>query len=182
MRRLAQSLTLSLGFFLIVGATPALMAQEKTGAGWTPELAMKVKNIGAVRVSPDGRKVVYTVSQAMMTPEKSEYLTQIWLANKDGSDPLQLTFAEKSSDNPQWSPDGKMIAFTSSRSGKSNLYILRLIGGEAEQTTDVKTAVGNFAWSPDGKQIAFLMRDAQSDDEEKGAKGKDDSRWVDENI
>jgi dipeptidyl aminopeptidase/acylaminoacyl peptidase len=104
------------------------------------------------------------------------------LANTDGSDPLQLTFAEKSSDNPQWSPDGKMIAFTSSRSGKSNLYALRLMGGEAEQTTDVKTAVGNFAWSPNGRQISFLMRDSQSEDEEKGAKGKDDSRWVDENI
>ena len=183
MRLFAQSLTLSLGLLLIAGATPAaLMAQQTTVAGWTPELAMKVKNIGAVRVSPDSRKVVYTVSQAVMTPEKSEYVTQIWLANNDGSDPLQLTFAEKSSDNPQWSPDGKMIAFTSSRSGKSNLYVLRLIGGEAEQTTDVKTGSGELRLVADGKQIAFLMRDAQSEDEEKGAKGKDDSRWVDENI
>ena len=183
MKPIVQSLTLRLALLLIAGATPAaLMGQQTSVAGWTPELAMKVKNIGAVRVSPDGRKVVYTVSQAVMTPEKSEYVTQIWLVNHDGSDSLQLTFAEKSSDNPQWSPDGKMIAFTSSRSGKSNLYVLRLIGGEAEQTTDVKTGVGNFAWSPDDKQIAFLMRDGQSEDEEKGTKGKDDSRWVDENI
>jgi len=182
MRRLAQSLTLGLGVFLIAGTSHSSVRAQHTSAGWTPELSMKVKNIGAVRVSPDGRKVVYTVSQAVMTPEKSEYVTQICLANSDGTDHLQLTFAEKSSENPQWSPDGKMIAFTSSRTGKSNLYVLRLIGGEAEQMTDVKTVVGNFAWSPEGKQIAFLMRDAQSEDEEKGAKGKDDSRWVDENI
>lgn len=181
MKRL-QPLTLSLGLILVALFAPPALAQQENATGWTPELAMKVRNIGSVRVSPDGRKVVYTVSQAVMTPEKSEYVSQIWLANSDGSDPLQLTFAEKSSENPQWSPDGRMIAFTSSRSGKSNLYVLRLIGGEAEQTTDVKTAVGNFAWSPNGKQIAFLMRDNQSEEEEKGAKGKDDSRWVDENI
>ena len=73
----------------------------------------------------------------MMTPEKSEYVTQIWLANTDGSNPLQLTFADKSSDNPRWSPDGRLLAFTSGRSGKNNLYVLRVIGGEAEQITDV---------------------------------------------
>src|SRR6266542_3371816 len=134
-----------------------------------PELAMKVKNVGVVRVSPDGRKVAYTVSQAVMTPERSEYVTQIWLANTDGSDPLQLTFADKSSDNPRWSPDGRLIAFTSGRSGKNNLYALRIIGGEAEQLTDVKSGVCNFVWSPNGDRIAFLMKDGQNDDEEKGS-------------
>lgn len=168
-------------FLLIVIALPTVSPAQSTSS-WTPETAMKVKAVGAVRVSPDGRKVAYTVSQAVMTPEKSEYVTQIWLANSDGSSPMQLTFAEKSSENPQWSPDGSMIAFTSSRSSKNNLYVLRLIGGEAEQLTDVKSAVGSFAWSPEGKQIAFIMKDSQSDDEEKNTKGKDDSRWVDENV
>jgi len=149
---------------------------------WTPELELKLKAIGAVRVSPDGKKVAYTVSSTVMAPDKSEYLSQIWVASSDGGPGVQLTYAEKSSDNPRWSPDGSMLAFTSSRSGKNNLYVLRLIGGEAEQLTDVKSAVGNFAWSPDGRQIAFLLRDAPSDDEEKNTKGKDDWRWIDESV
>ncbi|MGH9958232.1 MAG: hypothetical protein ACREBC_14060, partial [Pyrinomonadaceae bacterium] len=181
MKRPRFSPVFSLMFLGIALAIPDSSLSQSTSA-WTHETAMKVKAVGAVRVSPDGRKVAYTVSQAVMTPEKSEFVTQIWLTNSDGSSPLQLTFAEKSSDNPQWSPDGSMIAFTSSRSGKNNLYVLRLIGGEAEQITDVKTAIGSFAWSPEGKQIAFIMKDAQSDDEEKNSKGKDDSRWVDENV
>lgn len=150
--------------------------------GWTPEQEMKVKSVGAVRVSPDGKKVAYTVSSAVMTPEKSEFVTQIWVANSDGGGAVQLTYAEKSSANPRWSPDGSRLAFTSSRGGKSNLYVLRLIGGEAEQLTDVKSGVGAFAWSPDGTRIAFLLRDAASDDEEKNNKGKDDWRWVDEAV
>src|SRR5688572_6233314 len=89
-------------------------------SGWSPELEMKVNAVGAVRVSPDARKVVYTVNSSVMTAEKSEFVSQIWVANTDGSEQVQLTYAEKSSENPQWSPDSKMIAFTSNRSGKTN--------------------------------------------------------------
>lgn len=164
---------------VLLFALPLIVQAQSS---WTPELEMRVKGIGAVRVSPDGKKVAYTVSSAVMTPDKSEFVSQIWVANSDGSDAVQLTYAEKSSDNPQWSPDGKMLALTSSRSGKNNLYVLRLIGGEAEQLTDVKSSVSNFAWAPDGGRIAFIMRDAASDDEEKNNKGKDDWRWIDESV
>lgn len=157
---------------------------------WTPELMMKVKGVGAasstppgaVRVSPDGKRVAYTVTTSVMTPEKSEYVTQIHVARIDGGDSFQVTYAEKSSSNPRWSPDSKWLAFTSSRSGKNNLYLLRLDGGEAEQLTDVKTSVSNFAWSPDNRSIAFTMSDQPSEDEEKGTKGKDDWRWVEESV
>src|SRR5262249_49739311 len=149
---------------------------------WTPELSMKVRAVGGVRVSPDGKRVVYTVNEPVMTAEKSEYLAQIWMANADGSDAYQMTFGEKSSTSPDWSPDGGWIAFTSSRSGKNNLFLMRSTGGEAEMVTDVKSAVGGFAWSPDSKWIAFTMSEPPAADEEKNNKGKDDSRWIDENV
>src|SRR5262249_10431836 len=79
-----------------LSACPRGEPSNQPGA-WTPELAMKVKAVGGVRVSPDGKKVVYTVNEPVMTAEKSEYLTQIWMANSDGSDANQMTFGEKSS-------------------------------------------------------------------------------------
>ncbi len=175
-RPLAQKMCALL--ILLFSYLTAVQAQT----AWTPELEMKVKAVGAVRVSPDGKKVVYTVSSPVMAPDKSEFVTQNWLANTDGSETVQLTYAEKSSDNPRWSPDGKMLAFTSGRSGKTNLYMLRIAGGESEQLTDVKSGVGNFAWSPDGTRIGFVLRDAPTDEEEKGNKGKDDWKWIDENV
>ena len=150
---------------------------------WSPEMQTKVKAVANVRVSPDAGHVVYTVANEMMTADKSEYVNQIWLAMADGKENLQLTFGEKTSTNPKWSPDGKWIAFTSTRKdNKSNLYILRAAGGEAEALTDVKSGVGDFEWSPDGKWIAFLMNDAKSDDEDRADKAKNDFRWMDENI
>src|SRR5262245_14246219 len=156
-------------------------AAPKT-AEWTPEHSMKVRAVGGVQVSPDGKRVLYTVNEPVMTAEKSEYLAQVWMASDSGGDAYQMTFAEKSSTNPNWSPDGQWIAFTSSRSGKNNLYLMRSTGGEAEMITDVKSGVGGFAWSPDGKWIAFTMADPPAADEEKNNKGKDDSRWIDENV
>ena len=150
---------------------------------WDPELQVKIRAVGAPRVSPDGKRVAYTVSEAVMTPDRSEYVTQIWLATTDGKQNIQLTFGEKASSNPRWSPDSNWIAFTSNRKdNKNNLYLLSVNGGEAEALTDVKSSVTNFAWSPDGRSIAFTMSDAKTEEEEKNDKARNDFRWVDENL
>jgi len=189
MRRCFSARTILLLSFVLTGALTAsalgIRPSDEAATAqteWTPESSMKVKGVGGVRVSPDGKRVLYTVNQSVMTADKSEYLTHIWAANFDGSDAYQMTFGEKSSSSADWSPDGRWIAFTSSRSGKNNIYLMRATGGEAEMITDVKSGVSSFAWSPDGRSIAFTMSDALSPDEEKNNKGKDDWRWIDENT
>ncbi len=160
-----------------------LFASAASAQTWEPELHVKLKAVGTPRVSPDGKKVVYTVSEAMMAPDKSEYVTQIWMANLDTKRNTQLTYGDKSSANPKWSPDGNWLAFTSNRKDNRNqLYLLSMNGGEAEPLTDGKSAISNFEWSPDGRSIAFTMADPKSDEEEKNDKGRNDFRWVDENV
>ena len=176
------------GFLLILalsllGTTPTVgHAASAQLTGWTPEAMMKVKNVASVQVSPDGRRVVFTVTEAIMTDDKSDNLTHIHMANIDGSDVRQMTYGDKSCTSPQWSPDGRWIAFTSERSGKNNLWLLRVDGGEAQQGTDVKTRVSRFRWSPDSAQITFIMPDALTADEEKAQKGKNDAKVVDEHF
>jgi dipeptidyl aminopeptidase/acylaminoacyl peptidase len=157
---------------------------------WTPEQMMKVQRIGAVRPSPDGRQAAFVVTEAVMTAEKSEYLNHIHLATiAGGNDKVggettsrQITFGEKSATQPVFSPDGKRLAFLSNRSGKNQIYVLHLDGGEGEPITDMKADIASLAWAPDGKSIAFLMPDPKPEDDEKKTKGKDDSRFFEEQI
>jgi dipeptidyl aminopeptidase/acylaminoacyl peptidase len=172
MKSLATALTL-----IVIFAVTA------TAQTWEPEMHLKFKAVGSPRVSPDGKRMVYTVNDAVMTADKSEFVTQIWMANLASKQNVQLTFGEKSSTNPKWSPDGNWIAFTSNRKdNRNNLYLLSLNGGEAEPLTDLKSSVANFEWAPDGRSIAYTMTDPKTDEEEKNDKGKNDWRWIDENV
>lgn len=165
-------------FVFVTFALTSVFAQA-----WSPEMQVKVKGITTTRVSPDGKRVVYTVVSEVMTADKSEFLTQIHMANTDGTGSFQVTFGDKYSTNPKWSPDGASLAFTSTRKdNRNNLYVLRVGGGEAEPLTDLKANIVDFEWSPDGRWIAYTMTDAKSDEEEKNDKGRNDFRWVDENL
>ncbi|MCA1577320.1 MAG: S9 family peptidase [Acidobacteria bacterium] len=160
-----------------------LFVSAASAQTWTPEMQLKLKAVGQPRVSPDGSRVLYTVNEAVMAADKSEFVTQIWIATVATKQSTQLTFGEKSSTNPKWSPDGKWIAFLSNRKdNRNNLYRLSMEGGEAEPLTDLKSGVSNFEWSPDGRHIAYTMSDPKTEDEEKNDKGKNDFRWVDENL
>ena len=104
---------------------PAAQAPTST---WTPELMMTVKRVTAVVPSPDGAQVAFVVGEAVTEGERSEWVNQIHVAAADGSASRQLTRGEKSSSDPRWSPDGKWIAFISSRSGKANVWRIRVDG------------------------------------------------------
>src|SRR5262245_61084147 len=162
-------------------AVRAFAAADPRPAGWTPELMLKVKGVGDVAVSPDGKRVAFAVSTAAMDGERSEWVSQIHVASADGKHSVQLTRGDKSATNPAWSPDGQWIAFLTPRAGpKANLWRIRVDGGEAEQLTDEKGGLTAFQWSPDGSQIAWLMVDPKTDAEEKADREKRDAFVVNE--
>ncbi len=145
---------------------------------WTPEFSMQVHTIGSVVPSPDAQWIAYTEIKAVAEAERSEQVTQIFLARADGSRRFQLTRAEKSSTAPTFSSDGRYIYFLSERSGKPNIYRVQVAGGEAEMLTDVKGSVGEYKVSPDGKSVAYTAYEPPAD-LEKAHKEKRDFRVVD---
>ncbi|MGI8742519.1 MAG: S9 family peptidase [Bryobacteraceae bacterium] len=148
---------------------------------WTPEFSMQVQTIGAVVPSPDGEWVAYTQSKPIIEGERSETVSQVYLARSDGSRRFQLTRGEHGSSAPAFSKDGRYVYFTSDRSGKSNVYRILAEGGEAEKLTDFKGSLGEYRVSPDGKSVAFVGHEP-SPDAEKAAKEKRDFKVVDQEL
>jgi Tol biopolymer transport system component len=100
---------------------------------------MRHRSISDVDLSPDGSLVDYVVGEAVMDPSRSEYLSHVWVGATDGSWNVQYTRREKSSSLPLFSPDRQYLAFTSSRSGENQVWVMRVGGGEAEQITSAKS-------------------------------------------
>jgi len=140
---------------------------------------MQVQTVASAVPSPDGKRVAWTQSTAVMTGEQSEWVSQIYLAGADGAGRIQLTRHEKGARSPLFSPDGRFLYFSSPRSGKNNLWRIPADGGEAEMLTDWKGALGRFAVSPCGKWVAFAGVEESADDE-KAKKEKRDFRVVGE--
>src|SRR5512143_1073854 len=164
---LAAFAVASQGGFPAFGGTPAAQA-ARVGADIvkhapTVEDLMLLRSAGSPRISPDGRRIAYTVTETDF--DQDAYITQIWLLDVGSGQAIQLTRAKRSSSGPSWSPDGRWIAFTSSRADdKSQIFVINPDGGEAIQLTKAETGTGGFDWSPDGRTIAFTAGDPVTDD------------------
>ena len=113
---------------------------------------IKLQRVAEPAISPDGKWVAYTVATPDMDANRNA--TNIWMVATSGGDAIQLTQSGKDS-SPVWSPDGRTIAFISSRSGDSQVYLLSMEGGEPKPLTKLSTGADLAIWSPDGKAIAF---------------------------
>src|SRR5437762_3522833 len=91
------------------------MSQEKR----TVEAAdlFRLKFITGGQLSPDGERIAYSVTH--VDPKEEKEYSAIWMLTLSSGETRQFTSGAARDSNPQWSPDGKQIAFLSTRKEKA---------------------------------------------------------------
>src|SRR6266478_4609253 len=140
-----------LGATLLCGL-PAAFAQPTEKHAIKFDDLIHMHRVAEAQVSPDGKWVAYSVATPDLEANRS--VRNIWIVATAGGAAAQLTQSGKDS-SPVWSPDGKALAFLSTRDGNSQVYVLTMEGGEAREVTHLSTGADLLKWSPDGKTIAF---------------------------
>lgn len=148
MRRIA----IVLGFALMA-AVPAAKAQHDQRRPITFKDLISMNRVSDPQISPDGQWIAYTVATPDLDANKTS--RNIWIVPVSGGAARQLTRGG-SDMRARWSPDGKRLAFLSSRDGAQQVYTIWLEGGEASRLTSLSTGADNELWSPDGKTVAFV--------------------------
>jgi dipeptidyl aminopeptidase/acylaminoacyl peptidase len=129
----------------------------------TPAQALDYRRVGDLHFSPDGSKLAYVVYSY-----RWDWQPHLWLLDVASANARQITPEKTAERSPQWSPDGKALAFLSNRDGKTQIYTLAPESGAPAAVTARKYGVTSFHWSPDGRTIAYLAKDDDAPSTESG--------------
>ena len=122
----------------------------------TPEALWAMGRIGGMNVSPDGKRVVYTVAYYSVPENKSN--REVFVMNADGSDNKQITKTGFAENEAVWIKGGTKIAFLCNESGSSQLWEMNPDGTDRKRLSDYDKDIEGFAFSPDEKKVLFISQ------------------------
>ena len=160
----------------------ALAAAQLAGSADARPLTLadlaSVRTVDSPAIDPSGNWVAYSVKSIDVKADKN--VTHIWMTSWDGTRSVQLTNRDKESEStPRWSPDGRSLAFISSRDDKQErdqLWLLDRTGGEARRAVELAGSVIDYAWSPDSRHIALILLDPDPNSSAKDDAKSDDAK------
>ncbi len=155
--RKKQSIFFNLFLFLFFYLTT--FAQTDTII--TPYNVVKLKSIGEVTFSPDGKLIAYTIIVPRDVNDEPGYAyRELYLMNSDGTNQRPFVTGKVNVGNITFSPDGKLIAFTGRFDGDkaTQVYVIPVDGGEKYKLFESSESVIQFKFHPDGKQIYYTAQ------------------------
>lgn len=175
-----------------LAAAPAPPPASDPAKRWTADDILLAESAGSFAVSPDGKNAVWVRSR--MDEEKGERVSNLVLSPLAGERrEVPLTRGTNRDRDPQWSPDGRRIAFLSDRprpaegkeedgegdGAKTQLWLLSLDGGEPWPLTKLDRGIRDFAWRDDATLVVAAPEE-KSLRERKEKEKKDTSQVVED--
>jgi dipeptidyl aminopeptidase/acylaminoacyl peptidase len=153
--------------------------------GEAEKLTSEENGVMAFRWSPDGKRIAYVTRDApkdkaerekkkkekfdAIVVDQGHLYSHLWTINVETKEKKRLTEGEFSASGPQFSPDGRWIAYVASRSGaqessytdisedrNTDIYVVSADGGTSRRLTTNPAPDSNPRWSPDGQWIAYV--------------------------
>jgi dipeptidyl aminopeptidase/acylaminoacyl peptidase len=120
----------------------------------------RLRSVGGVAATPDGKRVAYTV---VMRDRPGRPYGQLWIMDLSTQKSVRVGGDKDGGGSGVWSPDGQWLAFSGHQGDKGGLFVVRPDGSEVtflaetHGTNSPLPGMGNdISWSPDSKQIAFV--------------------------
>lgn len=136
------------------------LAATVTPQGLLSSDLSRLRSVGGVSASPDGKRVAYSV---VMRDRPGRPYGQLWIMDLSNQKSVRAGGDKDGGGGAVWSPDGNWIAFSGHQGDKGGLFMVRPDGSEVtflaepHGTNSPLPGTGNeISWSPDSKQIAFV--------------------------
>src|SRR5206468_9339335 len=128
---------------------PTVIAAQKRAITFEDYIALK--SVSDPQLSPDGKWVAYTVSIPSLQDNRN--VSRIWVVEVATGKSRALPAGPSSDRQPRWSPDGKTLAFISTREAGAQTWLLPLAGGDARKVSRLAEGAADPLWMPDGKGL-----------------------------
>jgi len=134
---------------LLLCLLAAPLAAQKRAITFEDYIALKA--VSDPQLSPDGKWVAYTVSTPSLQDNRN--VSRVWVAEVATGKTRQVTNGPGSDRQPRWSPDGKTLAFISTREGGAQVWVMPIAGGDARKVSSLADGAGDPLWLPGGSGL-----------------------------
>ena len=134
---------------LLLCLLAAPLAAQKRAITFEDYIALKA--VSDPQLSPDGKWVAYTVSTPSLQDNRN--VSRVWVAEVATGKTRQVTNGPGSDRQPRWSPDGKTLAFISTREGGAQVWVMPIAGGDARKVSSLADGASDPLWLPGGSGL-----------------------------